>query len=93
MIGCKKYRKKGMCIKESLHNDCNKKQDLRCKSATQTQRKICVAEKHDRVNRQMVYLDAILMVKINSSKSIHKFGKGCYNIPRILNKVDKTVKK
>ena len=76
-----------------LHNDCNKKQDLRYKSATQTQRKICVAEKHDRVNRQKVYLDAILMVKINSSKSIHKFGKGWYNIHRTLKKVDKAVKK
>ena len=57
------------------------------------QRKICVAEKHDRVNRKKVYLDAILMVKINSSKSIHKFGKGWYNILGILKKVDKTVKK
>ena len=57
------------------------------------QRKICVAEKHDRVNRQKVCLDAILMVKINSSKSIHKFGKGWYNIPRIREKVDKAVKK
>lgn len=77
----------------TLCNDCNEKQDLRCKSTTQTQRKICVAEKHDRINRQKVYLDAILMVKINSSKSIHKFGKGWYNIPRILEKVDKAVKK
>ena len=93
MIVCKKFRKKGRCIKESLHNDCNEKQDLRCKSATQIQRKICVAEKLDRINRQKVYLDAILMVKINSSKSIHKFGKGWYNIPRILEKVDKAVKK
>ena len=56
-------------------------------------RKICVAGKHDRVNRHKVYLDAILMVKINSSKSIHKFGKGWYNIPRTLKKVDKAVKK
>lgn len=77
----------------SLRNDCNEKQDLRCKSATQTQRKICVAGKYDRVNRQKVYLDTILMVKINSSKSIHKFGKGWYNIPRTLKKVDKAVKK
>ena len=45
------------------------------------------------MNRQKVYLDAILMVKINSSKSIHKFGKGWYNITRILKKVDKAVKK
>jgi len=28
----------------SLHNDCNDKRDLRCRSATQMQRKICVAE-------------------------------------------------
>ena len=77
----------------SLRNDCNEKQDLRCKSATQTQRKICVAGKYDRVNRQKVYLDTILIVKINSSKSIHKFGKGWYNIPRTLKKVDKAVKK
>ena len=77
----------------SLRNDCNEKQDLRCKSATQMQRKICVAGKYDRVNRQKVYLDTILIVKINSSKSIHKFGKGWYNIPRTLKKVDKTVKK
>ena len=76
-----------------MHSDCNKKQDLRCKSATQMQHKICVAEKLDRINRQKVYLDTILMVKINSSKSIHKFGKGWYNILGILKKVYKDVKK